>query len=50
MVFEDGVDVADSYASIVESMKPVAKEMLKNAEANYKRNEAAGNTKAYDLV
>lgn len=46
---EDGVDVADSYASIVESMKPVAKEMLKNVEANYKRNEAAGNHKGMAL-
>ena len=38
---EDGVDVADSYASIVESMKPLAAEMLKNIQQNYKRNEAA---------
>lgn len=40
---EDGVDVADSYASIVESMKPLAAEMLKNIQLNYKRNEAASN-------
>jgi hypothetical protein len=35
---EDGVDVADSYASIVESLKPRAAEMLKNVQANYERN------------
>jgi hypothetical protein len=41
--YEDGVDVADSYASIAESIKPLAKEMLKNVQANLKRNTAAGN-------
>ena len=40
---EDGVDVADSYASIVETIKPIADEMLRNVSRNYKRNEAAGN-------
>jgi hypothetical protein len=35
---EDGVDVADSYASIVETLKPRAAEMLKNVQMNYKRN------------
>jgi hypothetical protein len=35
---EDGVDVADSYASIAESMKPVATEMLYNIKLNYDRN------------
>lgn len=40
---EDGVDVADSYASIAESMKPLAAEMLKNIQRNYQRNEKAGN-------
>lgn len=40
---EDGVDVADSYASIAETLKPLAKEMLKNVQQNYRRNEAAGN-------
>ena len=35
---EDGVDVADSYASISETMKPVAAEMLKNVKINYERN------------
>ena len=29
---EDGVDVADSYASIAETLKPVADEMLKNIQ------------------
>lgn len=40
---EDGVDVADSYASIVETIKPLANEMLKNIQLNYQRNEKAGN-------
>ncbi|HUR66032.1 MAG TPA: hypothetical protein VMZ03_06745, partial [Chitinophagaceae bacterium] len=40
---EDGVDVADSYASIAETMKPLAAEILKNIQVNYKRNESAGN-------
>ncbi len=40
---EDGVDVADSYASIVETIKPLANEMLKNIQDNYQRNEKAGN-------
>ncbi|MGH2552817.1 MAG: hypothetical protein ACRDEB_03830, partial [Chitinophagaceae bacterium] len=40
---EDGVDVADSYASIEETLKPVANEMLKNIQLNYKRNKAAAN-------
>jgi hypothetical protein len=35
---EAGVDVADSYASITESLKPLANEMLKNVQQNYKRN------------
>ena len=35
---EDGVDVADSYASIAETIKPLANEMLKNVLANYQRN------------
>ncbi|MBL7746562.1 MAG: hypothetical protein JNM19_03995 [Chitinophagaceae bacterium] len=42
---EDGVDVADSYASIAETLKPVANEMLKNIQANYQRNLAQGNKK-----
>lgn len=40
---EDGVDVADSYASIVETIKPLSNEMLKNIQLNYQRNEKAGN-------
>ncbi len=40
---EDGVDVADSYASIAEMLKPLAVEMLKNIQLNYKRNELAAN-------
>jgi len=32
---EDGVDVADSYASISETMKPVAEQMLENVKSNY---------------
>ncbi|MBI5856484.1 MAG: hypothetical protein HZB42_02440 [Sphingobacteriales bacterium] len=42
---EDAVDVADSYASIAESLKPMADDMLKNIRDNYKRNEMAGNKK-----
>lgn len=42
---EDGVDVADSYASISETLKPVAAEMLRNVQANYQRNLAADNKK-----
>lgn len=40
---EDGVDVADSYASIAETIKPLADEMMKNIQQNYRRNEAMGN-------
>jgi hypothetical protein len=50
---EDGVDVADSYASIVESMKPVAAEMLSNIKRNYERNAAAGHKRGkvmYNLL
>lgn len=42
---EDGVDVADSYASIAETLKPVATEMLKNIQANYQRNITQDNKK-----
>ncbi|MBS1760241.1 MAG: hypothetical protein JST23_08980 [Bacteroidetes bacterium] len=35
---EDAVDVADSYASIAESMKPLANDMLRNVQDNYNRN------------
>lgn len=40
---EDGVDVADSYASIIESLKPMADEMLVNIKTNYQRNLKANN-------
>ncbi|MEO7984069.1 MAG: hypothetical protein ABI688_08300 [Bacteroidota bacterium] len=40
---EDGVDVADSYASVVETIKPIANEMLKNIQDNYNRNLKSGN-------
>ena len=40
---EDGVDVADSYASVVETIKPIADEMLRNIQENYQRNEKDGN-------
>ncbi len=40
---EDGVDVADSYASIVETIKPLASEMLKNIQLNYQDNKKVGN-------
>lgn len=42
---EDGVDVADSYASIAETLKPVAAEMLKNIQENYQQNIASNNKK-----
>lgn len=42
---EDGVDVADSYASISETLKPVADRMVVNIQANYERNMANGNKK-----
>ncbi len=50
---EDGVDVADSYASITETMNPVAKEMLRNVKENYERNKVQDNkrgTVMYDLL
>ncbi|HEX4877139.1 MAG TPA: hypothetical protein VFV31_10740 [Chitinophagaceae bacterium] len=40
---EDGVDVADSYASIAETIQPLATEMLRNIGLNYQRNEKSGN-------
>lgn len=42
---EDAVDVADSYASIAETIKPLADEMLKNVQDNYKRNVENNNKK-----
>jgi hypothetical protein len=46
---EDGVDVADSYASISETLQPIAAQMLKNIEANYKRNLAANNKRGIEI-
>ncbi|HEX6192176.1 MAG TPA: hypothetical protein VFZ42_07420 [Chitinophagaceae bacterium] len=40
---EDGVDVADSYASIVETLKPRAAEMMKNVELNFQRTRSENN-------
>jgi hypothetical protein len=40
---EDGVDVADSYASIAETITPLANQMLKNVQLNYDRNLATNN-------
>jgi hypothetical protein len=40
---EDGVDVADSYASIADTLGLVANEMLKNIQDNYQRNASQGN-------
>lgn len=50
---EDGVDVADSYASIFETIKPVADEMLSNIKLNLDRNIKANNkrgTVIYNLL
>lgn len=40
---EDGVDVADSYASIAETIKPLGNEMLRNVQANYARSAGQNN-------
>jgi len=50
---EDGVDVADSYASIVETIKPLADKMLLNIKANYQRNVTSNNKRGivmYNLL
>lgn len=50
---EDGVDVADSYASISETVKPVADQMLSNVKRNYEEAVQAGNRRGmviYDLL
>ncbi len=50
---EDGVDVADSYASIVEQNKPLADQMLANIQANYQRNVQQNNKRGivmYNLL
>lgn len=50
---EDGVDVADSYASIYETIKPVASEMLYNIKLNLDRNIKENNKRGmvmYNLL
>ncbi len=50
---EDGVDVADSYASISETMKPVAEQMLENVKRNYEDALQVNNKRGmviYDLL
>jgi hypothetical protein len=50
---EDGVDVADSYASISETMKPMAAKMLQNVKANLDRTTAQNNRRGmimYNLL
>lgn len=50
---EDGVDVADSYASIEETIKPVADQMLNNVQMNYDRNVRDNNKRGmviYNLL
>ena len=50
---EDGVDVADSYASISETLKPVADDMLRNIQENHQRNVKQNNKKGmaiYDIL
>ena len=50
---EDGVDVADSYASISETMKPVAEQMLENVKRNYEFAVQGNNRRGmviYDLL
>ena len=46
---EDGVDVADSYASIVETIKPLAEEMLANVILNHNRNISQNNKKGMEM-
>jgi len=46
---EDGVDVADSYASIAETIKPMANEMLANIKQNYDRNISKNNRKGIEI-
>ena len=50
---EDGVDVADSYASIYQILKPVADEMLDNIRLNLDRNTKENNKRGmviYNLL
>jgi hypothetical protein len=46
---EDGVDVADSYASIVETMKPLSDEMLGNIRLNHQRNISQNNKRGIEI-
>jgi hypothetical protein len=50
---EDGVDVADAYASVVETIKPLADQMLADMQQNYNRNVQANNKRGmiiYNLL
>lgn len=50
---EDGVDVADSYASISETMRPVADQMLENVKRNFDDAVQVNNRRGmviYDLL
>jgi hypothetical protein len=50
---EDGVDVADSYASIEETIKPLAEKMLANVKVNFEKNLASNNQRGmiiYNLL
>ncbi|HET7897695.1 MAG TPA: hypothetical protein VFL47_08495, partial [Flavisolibacter sp.] len=50
---EDGVDVADSYASIAETLKPMADQMLVDVARNYQEAARSNNKRAmvmYDLL
>jgi hypothetical protein len=50
---EDGVDIADSYASISETIKPLAARMLENVKHNYERNLSENNQRGmimYNLL
>jgi hypothetical protein len=50
---EDGVDVADSYASIQEINKDIAGDMLNNIKLNYEKNVSSGNKRGavmYNLL
>ena len=46
---EDGVDVADSYASIFETNKKLAGEILNLVKENYQRNLSAGNKRGITI-
>jgi len=46
---EDGVDVADSYASIYENNPKLAKEVLYLVKQNYQKNERVNNTRGVIL-